>query len=104
MMWSIACIVLLIWSWPIKLVTVEGDYFIISNYITCHRAPIAHLVSIAENYNNRTPTITLYFEPPTPFGKRVRIIPPQGFFMFNREGFDEVAAFLRSRINDRERL
>ena len=104
MTWGAACVVFLFWSWPIKLVTVEGDHFIISNYVTSHRAPIAHLVSIAENYNNRTPTITLYFEPPTPFGKRVRIIPPQGLFMFNREGYDEVAAFLRSLINDRERL
>jgi len=86
------------------MVTVEGDYFIISNYINSYRAPIVYLVSMTENYNNRTPTITLYFEPPTPFGKRVRIIPPQGPFMFKREGFDEVAAFLRSRINDRERL
>jgi hypothetical protein len=104
-LWSVVCVFWLIWSWPIKLVTVEGDYFLISNYFTSHRAPVAHLASITENRDNRTPAITLYFEPPTPFGRRVRIIPPaQRLFIFDRESFDEVASFLRSLANDRERL
>jgi hypothetical protein len=102
--WSVLCVFWVIWSRPIKLVTVEGDYFIISNYFTSRRVPVAHLADITENYSGRTPTIILYFEPPTPFGKRVRIIPPQGLFIYDRKSFDEVAAFLRSVANDRERL
>jgi hypothetical protein len=91
------------WSWPIKLVTVEGDYFVISNYITRRRAPVAHLADITESYSGRTPSITLNFEPPTAFGKSVRIIPPQGLFTYDRKGFDEVVTFLRSLANDRKR-
>jgi hypothetical protein len=101
--WSFWCVYWLVWSWPIKLVTIEGDYFVISNYFTSHRVPVANLASINE-IRHRTPAITLYFEPPTPFGRRVRIIPPCGFFIINWEGFDEVVTFLRSVVNDRERL
>jgi hypothetical protein len=102
-LWSVVCVIWLIWSWPIERVTAEGDYFLISNYFTSRRVPVAHLASIIEIRDTRTPAITLYFEPPTPFGRRVRIIPPTGLFVFDRESFDEVAAFLRSVINDRER-
>ena len=99
------CVFWVIWSRPIERVTVEGAYFLISNYFTSRRAPVTNLASITENFSIRPPTITLHFEPPTPFGKSVRIIPPaQGLFIFDRKGFDEVAAFLRSVVNDRERL
>jgi len=84
-----------------KHVAIEGDYFRISNYFVSYRVPVAHLASITEIRDNRTPAITLYFEPPTPFGRRVRIIPPTGLFVFDRESFEEVAAFLRSVVNDR---
>ena len=104
MLWSVGCTAVLIWSWPIKLVTVEGDYFVISNYFTSHHEPIAHLARITESYSVRPPTITLHFEPPSPFGKRVRIIPAEGLFIFDRKSFDDVAAFLRSVVSDRERL
>jgi hypothetical protein len=90
----------LIFSWPIKLVTVEGDYFVISNYFIKRRVPIAHLAKVAESVIlNRGPTIILYFEPPTPFGKRVRIITP----WLSKSSDDEIAAFLRSLISNRER-
>jgi hypothetical protein len=102
--WSVVCAFWLIWSRPIERVTVEGDYFLISNYFTSRRVPVTHLASITESYGFHPPTITLHFEPPTPFGKRVRIIPPvQGLFIFDRKSFDEVAAFLRSVTNDRQR-
>jgi hypothetical protein len=88
----------LIYSWPIKLVTVEGDYFVISNYFTTRLVPIAHLAKVSESYLGRGPTIILYFEPPTPFGKRVRIIP-----IGSSSDFDEIMTFLRSLIGNRER-
>jgi hypothetical protein len=101
--WSAVSVGLLIWAWPMKHVTIEGDYFRISNYFVSHRMPFAHLASIAEIRDNRTPAINLYFDPPTPFGRRVRIIPPTGIFVFDREGFNEVVTFLRGLLNDPER-
>ncbi|HKQ89931.1 MAG TPA: hypothetical protein VJZ77_04550 [Blastocatellia bacterium] len=87
------------------MVTIEGDYFVVSNYFTKRRVPVAHLDSVTENFSLRPPSLSLYFEPPTTFGKHVRIIPPaQGLFIFDRKSFDEVAAFLRSVVNDRQRL
>jgi hypothetical protein len=98
--WGIAFILALIYSWPIKLVTVEGDYFVISNYFIKRRVPIAHLAKVGEGaILSRRPTIILYFEPPAPFGKRVRIITP----WLSKSSDDEIAAFLRSLISNRER-
>jgi hypothetical protein len=99
------CVFWLIWSWPIERVTVEGDYFVISNYFTSRRVPVTHLASITESYGFRPPTIVLHFEPPTPFGKRVRIIPPvHGLFIIDSKSSDEVAAFLQSLVKNRESL
>ena len=96
--WGIGFIVILIYSWPIKLVTLEGDYFVISNYFTSRRVPINHLTDVGESaLVSRGPTIILYFEPPTPFGKRVRLITP----LFAKNSDDEIAAFLRSLIRNR---
>jgi hypothetical protein len=93
----------LIWARPIKRVTVEGDHFVISNCFTSHRVSVAHLASITEIRDGRIPTITLYFEPPTPFGGRVRIIPPVESSAINRAGFDEAVTFLRGLLNEHER-
>jgi hypothetical protein len=101
--WTFWCAFWLIWSWPIKRVTIEGNYFLISNYFTCHRVPVSHLASITEIRDNRTPAINLYFEPPTPFGRRVCIIPPCGIFVYNWKSFDEAATFLRGLLNEHER-
>jgi hypothetical protein len=94
-LWGIGSIVILIYSWQIKRVTIEDDYFVISNYFTTHRAPIAHLARVNKSYFSRGPMIVLYFEPSGPFGKRVRIIPG--------DGFDEIMAFLQSLISKSER-
>jgi hypothetical protein len=100
-LWGAACALLLIWTWPIKRVTIEGGFFTISNYITSYRVPVVHLSSITEHHSVQPPAITLYFEPPTPFGRRVRIIPPVG--SFNNEGYDKVMTFLRGLLSDQER-
>jgi hypothetical protein len=84
-------------------VTFEGDYFVISNCFTSHRVSVAHLASITEIRDDRVPTITLYFEPPTPFGGRVGIIPPVESSAINRAGFDEAVTFLRGLLNEHER-
>ena len=93
----------LIWTRPIKRVTVECDHFVISNCFTSHRVPVARLASITEIRDDRVPTITLYFEPPTPFGGRVRIIPPVESSAIKHAGFDEAVTFLRGLLDDHER-
>ena len=95
--WGIGFILILMYSWPIKLVTLDGDYFVISNYLTSRRVPISHLAKVGESRLGRGPTIILYFEPPPPFGKRVRLITP----WFSKRSDDEIAAFLRSLIDNR---
>ena len=95
-LWSVGLILVLIYSWPIKLVTLERDCFVISNYFTSRRVPITHLAKVSESYAGRVPTIILHFDPPTPLGKRVRIITATGLFLFNNRDFDEIVALLRS--------
>jgi len=99
--WGIACISVALVSWPIKLITIEGDFFTIFNYFSSYRVPISHLANVTESNISRLSTIYLHFEPPTPYGKRIRIIPPHGFFT---NDFDEVMAFLRSLVSDHKRL
>jgi hypothetical protein len=102
--WGVASVALLLWSWPIKRVTIEGDFFIISNYFTSYRVPIAHLTDVTEGFGTRLRRIILHFEPKTPFGKRICIIPPQGSSISDRKSFDEVTAFLQSLVKNRKRL
>jgi hypothetical protein len=96
-MWTAACVWLVLWSRPIKFVTFGGDAFSISNYFSTRSVPASHLRRIEEDRHNRTPTITLYFEPPTDFGSRIRIVPPSGFF--SRAAFDDVSLFLHSLLS-----
>jgi len=92
--WGIPCVLLLVWARLIKEVSIEGDFFVISGHFATHHVPIAHLANIAVVRWSRTPAINLYFEPPTPFGRRIIIIPPYQFF--SRERFDEVFTFLKA--------
>lgn len=102
--WGVAGVALLIRSWRMKLVTVKGDFFIISNYFTSYCVPVAHLANVTEGFGTRLRRIILHFEPPTPFGKRICIIPPPGSSISDRKSFDESMAFLQSLIKNRERL
>jgi hypothetical protein len=98
--WLVACGVLLVWSRSIERVSVDGNSFLISNYITTHRVPISHFHGISERRHNRTPTIVLHFDPPTPFGRSIRIIPPGQ--MFGASRFDKAASFLKSLIDEHQ--
>lgn len=102
-LWGVAGVAMLIRSWPIKRVTIEGDFFIISNYLTSYCVPVAHLAGVTEGFGTRLRRIILHFKPPTPFGKRICIIPPQGSSTSDRKSFDEVIAFLQSLVKNRER-
>lgn len=97
---TVACVWLVLWSRPIKRVSVQGDCFVISNFFSVCSVPMAHLHHFDEDRHNRTPTITLHFDPPTKFGSRVRIVPPVDFLGHAR--FDGVSAYLRSVVNARQ--
>src|SRR6266853_672745 len=74
--WLTACAGVVAWTWPMKTVALEDNVFLISNWFSTRRVPSTHLRKISESRMNREPTITLYFDPPTPFGGKVRIVPP----------------------------
>ena len=90
---------LIIHSRLIKVVTIDGDHFILSNGFTQHRVPIFHLVSVTVRSYRGSKTLFIEFDPPTPFGNRVCIVTPMEFF--SHEYFDKVVAFLRSLIRKR---
>lgn len=85
----------LIWSLPIKVVEIEGDHFSISNFRSTHLVPISNLFYFEEDRMNRTPSIMLHFDPPTPFGKSVKFIPPRGSLMKRMSAFDEICDWLK---------
>lgn len=68
------------WVWPIRTVTLGGEKFILSDLRRSCEVPVAHLVEIHEHRWNRTPNIVLIFDPPTPFGRKVRLVTPSSLF------------------------
>src|SRR6188768_101099 len=93
--WAAACAILVWWTMPIKKVSLRGDEFIISNYRKEVVVPVSSLVKMSEDQGNRTPNIALFFEPPTSFGRKVRIVVP---WDFGRHEFDRIAKTLRQII------
>jgi hypothetical protein len=73
-------------------VSLHDGEFIISNYRKKTAVPTSALVSICEDRWNRTPSIALFFDPPTAFGRKIRIIPP---WDFRGQKFNLVAQVLR---------
>jgi hypothetical protein len=91
---------LLWWTAFVKKVDLNGDHFVISNFLNQVSVPTAHLQKIAEHRGNRTRNITLFFEPATPFGRKIRIVTPFGITPRNH---DEVASLLRNILNENHR-
>ncbi len=96
--WTAACVFLLWWTMPIKQVSLRGDKFIVSNYLKEVSVPVSSLVRIREDRWNRTPNIALFFDPPTPFGRKIRIVVPWNF-IGSRE-FDRIAKILHGIIEN----
>jgi hypothetical protein len=86
-----AGLLLLCCGWWLKRVSMNNDVFIISNFVRTVRVPVSTLTGIREHRASRTKTITLKFSPPTPFGRRVVIVPPIG-------AYDDVAKMLRPLV------
>jgi hypothetical protein len=85
------------WTLPIKKVRLEGERFWIINFVREVEVPTAHLDRFIEDRDNRTPNLTLFFTPSTPFGSEIRIVPPFGFE--DTASFDDVAATLSAIVS-----
>ncbi len=96
--WTAACLALLVWTSPMKFVEIKGDQLSVSNSIKTHLVPARDLYFIDVDRDVKTPSITLYFNPPTPFGKSIRILPPKDR---KRVSFDRAARWLQSQPNCR---
>jgi hypothetical protein len=88
------------WARLIKVVEVGGGEFTISNYKKRIAVPVWHLSMIIEDKYNRTPSIDLIFDPPTEFGRVIRIVPPIGFFSYRT--YDAVTVVLREILRCRQ--
>lgn len=90
--WFVVSGVILWWSWPIKKVALSGDRFLISNYWREIEVPVECLAAVEEHQFNRNPNICLFFDPPTAFGRKVRIIVP---WSVSGDEVSRIAAVLR---------
>lgn len=52
----------------------DSERFLISNLRREISVPTTHLVKVSEVWWFRTPNMVLYFDPPTPLGRKVRVI------------------------------
>ncbi len=93
--WAAACAFLVWWTAAIKKVSLRGDEFVVSNYRREIGVPVSSLVRVSADPWNRTPNIALFFDPPTSFGRKVRIIVP---WDFERREFDRIAKILRQIV------
>jgi hypothetical protein len=83
---------LLWWAQSIRFVSTDGEQFLISDLRRRILVPVSQLQYWTENRMNRTPSICLYFDPPTEFGRKIRLIPPTDFL--SRKRFDAVIGLL----------
>jgi hypothetical protein len=91
-MWSVW------WSLPFKNLMIDGDRFIIGGY-RLEYVKISHLKEIKEWRSGRSGLlsyITLVFDPPTAYGRKIKFWPPMD--PFNKE-FDRVSSSLRDIVD-----
>lgn len=93
--WTAICVFLVWWTLPIKKVSLRGDDFVVSNYRKEVSVPTSSLVRLSEDRWNRTPNIALFFDPPTSFGRKIRIVVP---WDFRGRKFDQIAQTLHQII------
>jgi len=74
--WTAISLFLLWWTAPIKRVWLDDREFVISNFRKTVRVPLARLSRVGGERWNRTPNVTLIFEPETELGRKIRIIVP----------------------------
>src|SRR5882757_2211984 len=94
--WGGACALLTWWAAPIKKVSLDEHYFAIGNYRREILVPISSFLKIREDRFNKTPNISLFFDPPTEFGRKIRLIPLHE--IWSRREFDRISALLRNLV------
>lgn len=72
------------WVWGIKQVDLKGGKFVIGNFLTAYEVPVDQLEKLSE-HRNRSPNIVLTFNPPTRFGREIRLITRAGKFAATAE-------------------
>jgi hypothetical protein len=72
--WLLACAIHVYWGIGVKEVRLDSERFLISNLRREISVPTTHLVKVSEVWWFRTPNMVLYFDPPTPLGRKVRVI------------------------------
>jgi hypothetical protein len=92
--WIVACSFIVWWTLPIKKVSLVGDSLLISNYWRDIEVPVPQISRIHEDRWNRTSNISLFFDPPTSLGSKVRIV----ISGFGEDEFDRVVGLLRCAI------
>ena len=96
LLWTVSLPFIMWWLWSFKEVGIDGDCFIIGNHKRAITAPFSHLKDFSESRSNRSSYITLVFNPPTTYGRKIRFWPPLSD-RFNREP-DRISSLLRDII------
>jgi len=95
-------IAMLIFSWPLKKVTLEGETLLVSDYFQDTMVPISNINVVEESHAFQRRRIILHLKEPCQFGKRIIFIPKPKFDSSILEGY--VAAKPLNVVNKRKPL
>jgi hypothetical protein len=88
----------IMWARSLKFVEIKGDHLAVSNFTKTVLVPARDLYFMEVVREMKPPSITLYFNPPTPFGKCIAILPPSDW---KKANFDSATRWLQSQPNCR---
>ena len=74
--WLVGSACVLWFTAPLKLVSVEGDDLIVSNYAKEWRVPLTNISAVTQNRWINLRPITIHFREETPFGQTAVFMPP----------------------------
>ncbi len=72
--WVVGTVALAAFGWGLKLVRVEGDALLISNYLREIRVPLADVVYVRRSFFPHAGGVRVGFRAPTPFGNKITFI------------------------------
>lgn len=98
LLWTVSLPFIMWWLWSFKEARIDGDRFIIGNHRRAIAIPFLHLKDFSESRSNRSSHITLVFDPPTTYGRKIRFWPPLSD-RFNGEP-DRISNLLRDIIKN----
>lgn len=95
-LWTVVTSFIIGWVRLLQDVSLDGVVFRISGAPRSVDIPVSHLHAIEEVTFSRPPSILLFFEPPTPFGRKIRVVPP--WEIGGTDGFEVVTGMLRAIV------